>query len=153
MDARKRWVLVAVAAVWIAVVITSFASKDLISGSEQEHLNIAAMINWLWGALATMSLARLARVRRSAPDSSWVTIGVGSVFIWLVVTLTAAFGPSLETGTDPTSIPFPAIIAPIAGMLLTRFLGEFVLEVPEENTPKPKAHKVTPPNPGSDDGR
>jgi predicted MFS family arabinose efflux permease len=152
MDARKRWVLVAVAAVWIAVVITSFASKDLISGSEQEHLNIAAMINWLWGALATMSLARLARVRRSAPDSAWVTIGVGSVFIWLVVTLAAAFGPSLETGTDPTSIPFPAIIAPIAGMLLTRFLGEFVLEVPEEGTPEPKARKDTPPNPRTGNG-
>jgi predicted MFS family arabinose efflux permease len=153
MDARKRWTLVAVAAIWIAVVITSFASKDLISGSEQEHLNIAAMINWLWGALATMSLARLARLRRAAPDSSWVTIGVGTTFIWMAVTLAAAFGPSLETGSDPTSIPFPAIIAPIAGMLLTRFLAEFVLETPpDEGAPEPAPHKDIPPIPGSGNG-
>jgi len=37
-------------------------------------------------------------------------------------------------------------------MLLTRFLGEFVLEVPEEGTPEPKAHKDTPPNPRTVNG-
>jgi hypothetical protein len=99
-----------------------------------------------------MSLARLARLRRGAPDSSWITIGVGTVFIWLAVTMASAFGPSLETGSDPTSIPFPAIIAPIAGMLLTRFLAEFVLETPVEGSPEPAPHKDIPPIPGSGNG-
>ncbi len=153
MDARKRWTLVAVAAIWIAVVVTSFAAPDFVSGSQQEHIKFSAMINWLWGALTTMSLARLARSRRNAPDSSWVTIGVGTVFIWLAVTLASAFGPSLETGSDPTVIPIPALIAPIAGMLLTRFLAEFVLEVPEETpTPMPATRPEPKPELRTDEG-
>jgi hypothetical protein len=68
-----------------------------------------------------------------------VTIGVGTVFIWLAVVLASAFGPSLETGSDPTVIPIPALIAPIAGMLLTRFLGEFVTETPEDDVEPPKS--------------
>jgi hypothetical protein len=141
MDARKRWILVAVAAVWIAVVITSFTAPDFISGSEQEHLKFPAMINWLWGGLATTTLARMARIRRAAPDSSWTTIGLGTVGIWFIVVLATAFGPSLETGSDPTVIPMTAIIAPIAGMLLTRFLAEFVLDNPNPaaTTPGPGA--------------
>ena len=158
MDARKRWTLVGVAAVWIAVVVTSFAAPDFVSGSEQQHIKVPAMINWLWGALTTMTLARLARSRRrGTPDSSWVTIGVGTVFIWLVVTLASAFGPSLETGTDPTVIPIPALIAPIAGMLLTRFLAEFVLETPEDEErvrsmarPEPKIDLPRMSDPGSE---
>ena len=139
MDARKRWILVAVAAIWIAVVITSFTAPDFVSGSEQEHLKFPAMINWLWGGLATMALARMARLRRGAPDSAWTTVGLGTVGIWFVVVLATAFGPSLETGSDPTMIPITAIIAPIAGLLLTRFLAEFVLD-------NPNAPSTTPPS-------
>jgi len=135
MDARKRWILIAVAAVWIAVIITSFAAPDFVSGSQQEHLKFPAMINWLWGALATMALARMARLRHAAPDSAWTTIGLGTVGIWFAVVLASVFGPSLETGSDPTVIPITAIIAPIAGLLLTRFLAEFVLDNPTAQGP------------------
>jgi hypothetical protein len=41
-------------------------------------------------------------------------------------------GPVFVTGTDPTRIPIAALIAPIAGFLLTRFLAEFALEIPEQ---------------------
>jgi hypothetical protein len=120
------------AAIWIAVIITSIFAPDFVSGSQQEHLKIAASINWLWGALATMSLARWARRERGAPRSAWRVVGWGTTVIWLVVVVATLAGPVFETGSDPTQIPLIAIIAPIAGLLATRFLAEFVLDAPPD---------------------
>jgi hypothetical protein len=120
------------AAIWVAVIVTSLWSPDMVSGSQQEHLKIPAVINWLWGLLATMALARFARGRALAPESAWRVVGLGTAAIWVVVTVVSLMGPVFVTGSDPTRIPIAALIAPIAGFLLTRFLAEFALEVPEQ---------------------
>ncbi|WKZ81810.1 MAG: hypothetical protein QY307_06810 [Acidimicrobiia bacterium] len=125
MKPSKQWSLIA-----MAVIVTSVWSPDFVSGSQQEHLKVSVAINWLWGALATMALARFARGRRDAPESAWRIVGLSTAAVWLVVTVVSLAAPVFETGSDPTRIPIFALIAPIAGLLVTRFLAEFVLEAP-----------------------
>jgi hypothetical protein len=43
----------AVVGLWVAVAAISVFAPDLISGSEQEHVPIAAITTWLWGTIAT----------------------------------------------------------------------------------------------------
>lgn len=129
MQPRFKWTLVALAAIWLGVLVTSFLAPDLVSGSQQEHLKVAALVNWLWGALATVSVLRALRYRGTARDGAWTTIGLGTAAIWIAVVVFTLLGPSVDTGSDPTTIPLSAIIAPVAGMLLTRFLVEFAVDV------------------------
>lgn len=156
MQPSLRWTLIGVAAIWITVIVTSFFAPDMVTGSQQEHLKVPALINWLWGVLATMALLRALRYRREATRGAWILIGMSTVIVWLAVLIFSLWGPVIETGTDPTIIPLAAIIAPIAGMLLTRFLVEFVIDVrdsftsPVQDEPEPVVHpptepKVTPP--------
>jgi hypothetical protein len=125
---KALWSLVAVAAIWLAVILTSLFSPDMVTGSEQEQLKIPAVINWLWGGLATMSVLRAIKFQ-SGPPGAWMTVGVGTAVIWTAVTLMSIFGPVFITGTDPTRLPLAAIIAPIAGLLLTRFLIEMTFDL------------------------
>lgn len=130
MKPNKRWALIGMVAIWLAVLVTSLWSPDFVSGSQQEHLKIPAAVNWLWGSLATLALARYARSHAGAPEAAWRTVGLGVVAVWVVVTVASIVGPVFETGSDPTQIPVLALFAPIAGLLITRFLAEFVLEAP-----------------------
>jgi len=41
--------------------------------------------------------------------------------LWLAVATISIFAPTMVTGSDPTSIPIAAILAPIAGTLATAF--------------------------------
>lgn len=128
MQPKLKWTLVAVAAVWVSVILTSLFSPDMVSGSQQEHLKIPAFINWLWGSLATMALLRALRFR-SGPDGAWMAVGLVTLLVWAAVTVVAIWGPVMLTGSDPTRIPIAAIIAPIAGLLVTRFLVEFTFDL------------------------
>jgi hypothetical protein len=47
-----------------------------------------------------------------------VTLG-----IWAVATILGITLPVMETGTDPTRIPFAAIFAPVAAAMLTALAG------------------------------
>jgi hypothetical protein len=47
-----------------------------------------------------------------------VTLG-----IWAVATILGITLPVMETGTDPTQIPFAAIFAPVAAATLTALAG------------------------------
>lgn len=123
MKPSKQWSLIAMAVIWLAVIVTSVWSPDFVSGSQQEHLKVSAAINWLWGALVTMAIARIARGRRDAPEGAWRIVGLGTAAVWLVVTVVGLAAPVFEARTDPTRIPIFALIAPIAGLLVTRFLA------------------------------
>jgi hypothetical protein len=49
------------------------------------------------------------------------------VVIWSAATLVSVFGPTNVTGSDPTTIPIAALIAPIVAMVATIVTGTIVL--------------------------
>jgi hypothetical protein len=121
--------------IWVAVLILSMASDDLVTGmpGDQNALPVAAFINWLWGVLATVAVLRATVFRRPnekgwGQDAAWMWIAVVVGGIWLAATIVALAVPVLETGDDPTEIPYAAIIAPIVAAVLTNYASEFLVE-------------------------
>jgi hypothetical protein len=112
----------AVAAVWGAAAGIALFAPDLVSGSEHEHLPIAAFTVWIWAALATGFLVMIpAGRRRSSHLASTVALA------WLAVAIATIFGPVMVTGSDPTRIPIVALTAPIFGAFATAFVALDVL--------------------------
>lgn len=136
MQPKVLWSLVAIAAVWVSVILTSILTPDMVTGSQQESLKVAAAINWLWGSLATMALLRALKFQ-SGPPGAWMTIGLGTVVIWTAVAAVSIWAPVFVTGSDPTQLPLAAIIAPIAGLLLTRFLIELTFDLKDSLSEPP----------------
>lgn len=119
------WTAALIAVIWIATLVVSIFSPDLVSGSEQEHLPLAAFTAWLWGAAATApALWAMSKLRGdSARRPIWMGYaGVVSV-IWLVATVLALALPRFETGTDPTKVPLAAVFAPLGAAVLTGLAG------------------------------
>lgn len=106
--------------------LASIFSPDLVSGTQQDHIPLAALIDWLWGAAATGSV--LLAFRRTAEEgpSVWMGISMGVAAIWVTVALASIFVPQWVTGTDPTRIPLGALIAPIGGRIATKFIANLV---------------------------
>lgn len=119
------WSRVAIAAIWVSVIVCTLAAPDLVTGPEQEHLPLVSLTAWLWGLLATLFVARKARVTVS--DTAWMAAGLGVAAVWVAVTIVVLFGPVMVTGTDPTSLPLAALLAPIVGMVLTWFVVDLVV--------------------------
>jgi len=130
MQAKYRWTLIAVTAIWLAVLITSIWAPDFVSGSEQNHVKIATIVNWFWGVLATVGVLRMLRHRgaKATEDSTWVALGVGVTAVWVIATLVTLLVPDIELGGDPMRIPLAAIVAPIVAVVITRYLAEFLFE-------------------------
>jgi len=121
---RRTWAVATIAAlstIWIAVALISVFSPDLVSGSEQQHLPVAAIATWLWGTIATIAQVALgaALVRRRRIDAWLVAQPVATVVVWCGAVVVSVFTPPMVTGTDPTTIPLAAIIAPIAAAAVT----------------------------------
>jgi hypothetical protein len=84
------------------VVLSSVLAPDLVSGSEQEHLPVAAVTTWLWGLVAT---------------------AVATLTVWPVATILSLALPVVETGSDPTRLPIAAMVTPVAAAVLTVLAG------------------------------
>lgn len=123
---RSVMVGLAVAAVWIAVGAISVLSPDMVTGAMQEHLPIAAITVWFWGAIATGFVLMAAGMAREATDGRWRVLAIAVAATWLVIAVAAITAPELVTGSDPTTIPIAAIVAPIAGTIATGFVGLYV---------------------------
>lgn len=113
--------VIGVAGIWLAVVVISIFSPDMVTGSEQEHVPIAAILTWIWGLFATRSLVTALAAQRDRPenvaDLRWLVGGI--LAVWLVAAVVSVFAPVNVTGADPTKMPVGAILAPIAAMVLT----------------------------------
>src|ERR687898_374017 len=48
------WSAAGIAGIWVAVVLISTLAPDMVTGSEQEHMPIAAATSWLWGLISTI---------------------------------------------------------------------------------------------------
>ena len=119
------WTAIGIGAIWVAVLLISLFSPDLVSGSEQEHLPVAAMTAWFWGGIGTVILLlAMGRLRgRPSWQPIWLGLSVATLVIWTVATILAITLPVIETGTDPTRVPVAAIVAPIAAAMLTALAG------------------------------
>ena len=117
---------IAVATIWLAIAAASIWSPDLISGTEQEHVPLAAIVDWFYAALAT-GLVLMAFGRRSpgASGSLWLGFTVAIGGIWFVVAIASIFAPSIVTGTDPSTVPIAALASPVAGVIATAFVSVF----------------------------
>jgi hypothetical protein len=111
----------AVGGIWASVVAISVFAPDMVSGSEHEHLPVAAFGTWIWGAVATSAVvtywARLRAARASVDLYRPLAFAVAA--IWAAAAVVAVFSPEMVTGSDPTRIPFGALVAPVAATVLT----------------------------------
>jgi hypothetical protein len=112
-----RWWLLAVGSVMVSVLLASIFSPDMVSGTEQEHLPLAPLTLWVWGAAA---IGYLSFVRRDGADPAF---GLSVAILWAAVAATSIFAPELVTGADPTRIPIAALVAPVVGTIVTGFIA------------------------------
>jgi len=119
------WTAIGIGGIWVAVLLLSLLAPDLVSGSQQDHLPVAAFTTWFWGGVGTLVfLLFMGRLRGSATSQPiWIGMSVVTVGIWAVATILGITLPVMETGTDPTRIPLAAILAPVAAAVLTALAG------------------------------
>jgi len=121
----RMWTAIGIAGIWVAVLLISVFAPDLVSGSEQEHLPIAAFSTWFWGGVGTLVfLWAMGRLRDDARwRSTWTGLSIVTLALWALATILAVALPVFETGSDPTQIPFAAMFAPLAAAMLTALAG------------------------------
>ena len=121
----RLWTATGMGAIWLAVVLISVFAPDLVSGSEQEHLPVAAFTTWFWGGMGTLVfLWAMGRLRGDGRwRSTWIGLSLVTVAIWALATVLAITLPVFVTGSDPTQIPFAAFFAPVAAVMLTALAG------------------------------
>jgi hypothetical protein len=119
------WTAIGIGGIWIAVLLVSLLAPDLVSGSQQEHLPVAALTTWFWGGVGTLVfLWVMGRLRGSARwQPIWIGLSVATLVIWTAATILGITLPVTETGTDPTRIPIAAIVAAPAAAMLTALSG------------------------------
>jgi hypothetical protein len=119
------WTTGGIAGVWVAVALISVFAPDMVTGSEQEHLPVAAFSTWLWGLVATGAFVwAMGRLRgRVDRRPIWIGLAVATDALWLVATVLSIALPRVETGSDPTRIPVGAMVSPVAAMVLTALAG------------------------------
>jgi hypothetical protein len=134
-ESRYLFAGIAVASIWVAAAVASIWSPDMITGSQHEHLPIAAFVDWLYAAVASgLVLMAFTRRTRGTSRSLWQGFTLAVASVWTVVALASVFAPSMVTGTDPTTIPMAAIAAPIAGVVATAFASVFAAGSPGRDT-------------------
>jgi hypothetical protein len=119
------WTAIGIGGIWVAVLLISLFAPDLVSGSEQQHLPVAAFATWFWGGIGTLILLwAMGRLRGNARwQPIWIGLSVAVLVIWALATILAITLPVMVTGTDPTRIPFAALFAPVAAAMLTALVG------------------------------
>ena len=119
------WTAVGIGGIWIAVLLLSLLAPDLVSGSEQQHLPVAAFTTWFWGGIGTLVfLWTMGRLRgRAIWRPAWIGLSVVTLAIWALAAILGITLPVMVTGTDPTRIPFAALFAPVAAAMLTALAG------------------------------
>ena len=119
------WTAIGIGGIWVAVLLISLLAPDLVSGSQQEHLPVAAFTTWFWGGIGTLVLLwAMGRLRGGASwQPIWIGLSLATLGIWAVATILGITLPEMVTGTDPTRIPFAALFAPPAAAMLTALAG------------------------------
>lgn len=109
--------------IWLAVVFTSIFAPDMVTGTTQDHFPVALVVALLAGLAATRSVVR-AFTHGLGGTSRWGFYALMVGVVWLAVALVSIYAPVIVAGTDPTRVPIAAIVAPIAGAILTGAITE-----------------------------
>ncbi|HET9672921.1 MAG TPA: hypothetical protein VFQ40_08765, partial [Actinomycetota bacterium] len=109
---------VALLGIWAGVVLTSLFAPDLVTGTTQDHFPLPFVVVLLAGLAGTRSIVR-AFNHGMGGMARWGVYALTLLLIWAAVTLVSIYVPATITGTDPTQLPIAAIVAPIAGAILT----------------------------------
>jgi hypothetical protein len=119
------WTVVGVVVIWVAVALISLFAPDMVTGSEQEHLPVAAFATWISGVVGTGAFFwMMGKLRGSVTRRPvWIGLSVTTVAIWTAATILSIVLPVVETGSDPTRLPVGAMVAPMAAALLTALAG------------------------------
>ena len=119
------WTAIGIGGIWVAVILISLLAPDLVSGSEHEHLKVAAFGTWFWGGIGTLVyLSAMGRLRGDATwRPTWIGLTIVTLGIWALATVLAIVLPVVETGSDPTELPLGAFIGPVAAAMLTAIAG------------------------------
>ncbi len=82
---------------------------------------VAAFGAWFWGLGASIAaVAAFSRLRGDAARRPAVLLLTGSTMtIWVAAAVVSIVGPTQVTGSDPTTIPTAALIAPIVATWAT----------------------------------
>ncbi len=129
------WTGLAIAAIWIAVTLISVYAPDLVTGTTQDHVPLAAILAWIWGVIASREVAVAILRRRRSPgvvDSARLMAIAVSV-IWTICMILGVAGPEWVSGTDPTHIPISAIVAPIIALVLTHLVTRLMTALDSDN--------------------
>jgi hypothetical protein len=112
-----------VAVIWMATLAATLFSPDLITGSQQEHLPLVGILDWLWAAVATGYVVMANRGGATLRAGTGIpSVALSLLAVWTTMALASIFAPPMVTGTDPTQIPLVAILVPLAAMAVTGFI-------------------------------
>jgi hypothetical protein len=126
-SSRYRFAALTVCSIWAALAAASIWSPELVSGTDQTHVPIAAFSDWFYAVIATgLVLMAFGRRTLDVGRSSWAFFALAISAIWFVVAVVSIWTPDLVSGTDPTRVPIGALVSPIAGVLATAFASVFV---------------------------
>ncbi|HZQ49978.1 MAG TPA: hypothetical protein VFB69_06685 [Candidatus Dormibacteraeota bacterium] len=116
------------AAIWVAATIAAVYSPDLVTGSNQEHLQLAMFLAWPLAAVATGMVLLAAGVTRRDAEAAgpWAVYAVLNALAWGGAALAGVFVAPMVTGTDPTTIPLAAVLGPIFAVLVTAYGSIYV---------------------------
>ena len=105
--------------------LISVFAPDMVSGSEHEHLPVAAFGTWFWGVIGTAAfLWAMGKLRGDATwRPTWIGLSVVTLVLWGLATLLGIFLPVVETGSDPTRLPVGAFFGPVGAAVLTGLAG------------------------------
>lgn len=128
--ADVEWLALPIGAIWLAVILTSLFAPDLVAGADSAHFKVVALVNWLWGGVATAFVLR-ATLFNPDPTIDWeesaalIWIGAAVALIWLIVTVISVAGSEIVYGT--LRIPIAALVAPAVGIVATKYATEFLV--------------------------
>ena len=119
------WTVAGIVGIWVAVALISLLAPDMVTGSEQQHMAVAAFGTWVWGLIATGAFVwSMGKLRGNATRQPfWIGLTVATLAVRMVAISQSITLPVVETGSDPTRIPIGAMVAPIAATLLTAVAG------------------------------
>jgi hypothetical protein len=119
------WTMAGIAGIWLAVTLISLLAPDMVTGSEQQHLPVAAFGAWFWGLAGTGAFVwAMGKVRGNVSRQPfWIGLAAATVGVWGVAAVLGIALPVYVTGSDPTRLPIGAMVSPVAAALLTTLAG------------------------------
>jgi len=119
---------ISLVAIWVAATIAAVYSPDMITGSNQEHLQLAMFFVWPLAGVATGMVLLAAGVSRRMVESvgAWSVFAVVTAVAWCGAAIASVFVSPMVTGTDPTTIPLAALVARLFAVLVTAYASIYV---------------------------